>query len=151
MKAILYIADSIQMLDSHKPILLGLYPDRVVIANLPLDLKDTEVFDPPIGFPASLLVTIIGISAGTHDIRPIFYNPDGELSAQTIPLLKAIVAEGQRSHNLNLRFDPFFIPKFGRFVIKLEIDGVVEDLEELSFEVLPSFAETNTADLKLAR
>ena len=119
-----YIADDIQTLNDSKVLIVGAYPDRVIILNMPrLDgLKPTLAT--PIGIPKlCAMVTVKGLLPGAVRIVPRLIYPGGISSDLQFGSIESVLPENQDSANFLLAFTPFPVVGSGKYAVEFEVQG----------------------------
>lgn len=142
MEVFIYVADDIQVLAGGKTLLVGLYPDRVVVVQVPKDPPFKPSADTPIGISSlSLMLTVVGLEPGELRVTPRMLLPDGSPSPQQpTPNRVTVVPDG--SANLIFKLTPFLVTQGGQYKLLVEIGGKVI---EASFEVRIVEVATATA------
>lgn len=122
MDAILYVADSIQPLASGKPLVSGLYPDRVVLFNLDQDMPQEPTPERPFALQdLSFLITLTGLPTGDYKGSVRFFDPRGNEMPYTQSDLPITAMTGS-SVNVNVSMRPFVAPHFGEYKVRIEVD-----------------------------
>lgn len=123
-----YIADDIQILQGGKPVAFGLYPDHVLVLNVPPGMPSKINDATPAALNGlSILITIVGLEPGERTVTPSLLLPNGKQGPQQIVPMQLLVKPGGAA-NLTFRFTPFVVPQAGKYVLKVPIDG-----EEVTF------------------
>lgn len=130
MKLLLYVADEFKTLEGGKTLAVGLFTDRVVILNVPVDIPEPTA-EVPYGIPLGLLACIVDSPLeevhGTAVIAP----PAGQ------PVVARAEIDGRSlgagAMNFLFRFDPFPMTGAGIYTVTVALDGL-EPLSE-TFEL----------------
>ena len=138
MKALLYVADNFQSLQDGKVLAVGLYSDKVVILNIPIDAPEPSS-KLPFGISLGLLVCLLDLPAedvsGNISILP----PSGH--ALVSPMTFAVPAQAGRSANIVLALNPFLVSEPGLYQVVVDIADV--RISE-SFEIRMSRQQSHT-------
>lgn len=120
-----FIADDIRADDAAKPMLLGFFPDDVVIISMPSDAPNPTKDKPIVLGGLAILVAFIDCR-GPFVVKVSLYRPDG------LPIFEKNKIEGgfgdsnspeQGSMNFITKFMPFSIPSFGKYRFVIELDN----------------------------
>jgi hypothetical protein len=119
MESRLFVADEIRTLDDGKHVILGLYPDNVLIVHV--DARQTSVGRPLALSRICMLANISGLRAGDIPLEASLLLPSGN----SAPNLKKLKINGapNGSANVLFRFEPFPAPEFGVYKLSLALAG----------------------------
>lgn len=139
MDTFFYVADDIQSLADGKTLMVGVYPDRVLLVNFPKGSNARPTLENPMAIGSlAMMVTVSGLLAGERTVQPVLTFPDGSPAPINLTPLTFRTELG-RSANLLLKFTPFLIAQEGNYTLSMTID---DTLVESSLEV--RFAEQDT-------
>lgn len=117
MKFDLFVADHFDTLASGKTVAVGLYTDRTIVLNVPINVPD--VSEAPYAVTVSALACISGLVPGPCNVELWIEDKDGNqlgwFAVSSIP----IVAEAGKSTNCVFRFNPFLVSYEGEYQIAL--------------------------------
>lgn len=121
MELFLYIADDIRQLVGGKQLLLGVFPDRVVVLKAPASAIEnaTEV---PLALRLSLLACVSGLDAGRHTLELSIDIPGERSARRVIPPVEQVLAEGNTSMNVIVNVDPLLVREPGVFAVQCVVD-----------------------------
>lgn len=135
MKLILYVADEFKSLEGGKALAVGLFPDRVVVLNVPRTTPPPTA-ELPYGIPLGLLVCVLDLPAAEVSGSGSIETPTGpsRMSLQRVTLRGAVGG----SANLQMRFDPFLVTAPGTYSFTLSFDGFDPLSASFEFRIEPS-------------
>lgn len=129
MKLNFYLADEVRSEQSGKQMLLGLYPDKVVIVNIPHNQGDNT----PEGYildKLSFLVSV-GDAIGKHSASVQIISPSGKPLGEETALPDFELKEG-KSHSLVIESKPFPFSETGNYKLIIILD---KEPHEFIFEI----------------
>ena len=130
MRMYLHIADHFDTLASGKVLAVGLFPDRVLLIQVPAERQDPSP-DAPYGANLGLLVTLSEGPGGpvSGDIKVL---PPAGLPAVATLAIPELVASDGRSANIIGMLRPLLVPRAGLYTVQATLGGEVASGE---FEV----------------
>ena len=131
MRTALYVADVAQSLADGKLSIMGLYTDRVL--QMVAEANAGPSSELPFGVTVlSIVITIMDLEPGEHDVQIRLIEPNGDPYPSPIPNRRLRMLPGG-SANVLMSFAPFVVRHFGRFDIMITADDSVNARE--SFEI----------------
>jgi hypothetical protein len=115
MQLFLYPADELQMLANGKPMVSGLYSDRVIVCNLAEGAPLPSSEEPLLLERMCFLVCVADLPVGDLELAFYLEQLGGEPLPYELPTAKVSVPEPGGSANYQMRFAPFVVPAFGRY------------------------------------
>lgn len=116
MKLSVLIADHFETLSSGKILALGLFPDRVVVINLPLQADGTPPA-PPYAVELSILCCFTELSSEVADLHLEVIPPEGGKPIARITVPQAAMDQG-RSFNVIGKIAPLLASSSGFYAVK---------------------------------
>jgi hypothetical protein len=146
MEALLYVADDIQPLPNGKALMVGVYPDRVVVINVPKDNVTLLTKETPGAIHAlAFMSSVSNVQSGEHTIEIRVLAPDGSDTKYHLGPSKQ-TALGGAALNTVMRCQPFVFPLAGVYKFLTVVDG---EVIESSFEL--RVVEVNSATQETAK
>ena len=118
MKGLLYVADNFQTLQDGKVLAVGLYPDKVVVMNIPVDAPEPSR-ELPFGINLGLLLCLVDLPSDDVAGKIIILPPSGHALAP--PMSFAVQAQAGRSANIVLAANPFPVSEPGVYQVVVDI------------------------------
>ena len=118
MKGLLYVADNFQTLQDGKVLAVGLYADKVVVMNIPIDAPEPSA-ELPFGISLGLLVCLLELPAADVSGHISILPPSGHAMAP--PMSFAVPAQAGRSANIVLATNPFLVSEPGVYQVVVDI------------------------------
>jgi hypothetical protein len=146
----IHIADHFDTLASGKVLAVGLFPDRVVLLNLPADAPEPSV-DVPFAFDLDLLITLTGpqeepVACDVRVLAPGAAPPVANLHAPSLQIA------GGSSTNIASKLRPLLVPQAGLFTVEVTCgDQTLRDSFEVRLKRVASSREPLPPDSAPAR
>lgn len=122
MRITFLVADEIRREVSGKATILGLFPDNVVIANIP-PKPDNVPADVPAGIDRlSFMVNVSALPEGTHHFSAQFIRPSGVPMGDPMEIGEVNVESG-KSFTTIFQSSPFVLTEGGNYILAFYIDG----------------------------
>lgn len=139
MQLTVFIADSFDTLASGKVLAVGLFPDRVVVMNLPSDANEPTV-KAPYGTDLGLLLALTDSREGNIDGEVRILPPHGAPVVGSMPFKGLKVAVGA-SVNILVQLKPLLVPHAGIYTVETQIgENILSGTFEVRINRLPPAA-----------
>lgn len=128
MKINFYLADEIRTESNGKQLVLGLYPDHVVLVEVDKDIPETDPEGNKVGFVLDQLTFSLCVSEAVGNFKPKvqFYLPSGEPIGEP-SVLPDFDQEKGGSHSLHLHAKPFPFKEPGKYKLQLTLNDKPHD------------------------
>ena len=141
MKGLLYVADNFQTLQDGKVLAVGLYPDKVVVMNIPVDAPEPSR-ELPFGINLGLLLCLVDLPSDDVAGKITILPPSGHTLAPAMSF--AVQARAGRSANIVLVANPLLVSEPGLYQVVVDIADL--HIAE-SFEIRMTRQQSSTAAL----
>lgn len=131
MKLTFLVADEIRREASGKATILGLFPDNVVIVNIPPKPEGIPEGVPPGIDRLSFMVNVSSLPEGTYHFKAQFISPSGKPMGEVMEVGDIEIAAG-KSFTTIFQSNPFVILEGGEYNLAFNIN---DEEHRLPFEI----------------
>lgn len=123
MQLTVHIADSFDTLASGKVLAVGLFPDRVVVMNVPADAPEPTA-KVPFGTDLGLLLALTDAPIGSINGEVRILPPEGAPCVGSMPFGGLQIAVGS-SVNILVQLRPLLVPHAGVYTVEVQVGSDV--------------------------
>jgi len=122
MKIKFLIAEDIRPEASGKMVILGLFPDDIIIFVKPVSPENITPEKPHVIEKLYILLNVTNLSEKTHKFKAKIIDPDGKPYQENIELGEAFIKSGS-SHTLLIKLQPFVVQTFGIYTCVFNVNN----------------------------